>query len=69
MPARNRTSPDPASERLDEVAQLLALGILRLRDRESRAVERVSDGREVGVDFVSEQSVCRRETHHDREER
>ena len=44
LPATNAT-------RLDEVAQLLALGVMRLRARQVGAAQ-------TGVDFAAEQSVC-----------
>jgi len=47
----NADLPRTDGERLDEVAQLLALGILRLRARQ--------DGdSQTGVDFEAQQSVC-----------
>ena len=58
------TSLDPepatAAERLDEVARILALGILRLRARRQNSND-PNPLRQFGVDFACEQSVCRRE--------
>jgi hypothetical protein len=57
-----------STERLDEVARLLALGFLRLRAR--RASEKTNDPnhlREFGLDFAAEGSVCDTDTHADRE--
>jgi len=56
------------TERLDEVARLLALGFLRLRAR--RQAEKAHDPnhlREFGLDFAAERSVCDTDTHVDRE--
>jgi hypothetical protein len=56
------------TERLDEVARLLALGYLRLCAR--RQAEKVNDPnhlREFGLDFVAEGSVCDTDAHADRE--
>jgi hypothetical protein len=61
-------SPISATERLDEVARLLALGYLRLRAR--RQAEKTNDPnhlREFGLDFRGEGSVCDTDTHTDRE--
>jgi hypothetical protein len=58
------------TERLDEVARLLALGFLRLRAR--RQAEKVNDPnrlREVGLDFAAAGRVCDTDTHADRERR
>jgi hypothetical protein len=57
-----------ASERLDEVARLLALGYLRLRAR--RQAEKANNPnhlREFGLDFAAEGSVCDTDAHADRE--
>jgi hypothetical protein len=57
-----------AAERLDEVARLLALGVLRLRAR--RQAEKANDPnhlREFGLDFRGEGSVCDTDTHAGRE--
>jgi hypothetical protein len=54
------------AERLDEVARLLALGVLRLRAR--RRAEKANDLnhlREFGLDFRGEGSVCDTDTHAD----
>jgi hypothetical protein len=56
------------TERLDEVARLLALGFLRLRAR--RHAEKTNDPnhlREFELDFRGEGSVCDTDTHADRE--
>ena len=57
-----------SSERLDEVARLLALGYLRFRARRQR--EKANDPnhlREFGLDFRGEGSVCDTDAHVDRE--
>ena len=56
------------TERLDEVARLLALGFLRLRAR--RQAEKLNDPnhlRKFGLDFAAEGSVCDTDTHANRE--
>ena len=56
------------TERLDEVARLLALGYLRLRAR--RQAEKSNDPnqlREFGLDFGAERSVCDTDADADRE--
>jgi hypothetical protein len=56
------------AERLDEVARLLALGLLRLRAR--RRAEKANDPnhlREFGLDFRGAGSVCDTDTHAHRE--
>jgi hypothetical protein len=58
------------TERLDEVARLLALGYLRLRAR--RHAEKANEPnqlREFGLDFAAERSVCDTDAHADRERR
>ena len=57
-----------STERLDEVARLLALGFLRLRAR--RQAEKTNDPnhlREFGLDFRGEGSVCDTDANADRE--
>ena len=64
-PHNDRLSP---AQRLDEVARLLALGILRLRAR--REAEKANDPnhlREFALDFAAEGSVGDTDTHADRE--
>ena len=66
----NPLHPAPISptERLDEVARLLALGYLRLRAR--RQAEKPNEPnhlRSFGLDFRDEGSVCDTDTHADRE--
>jgi hypothetical protein len=66
----NPTIPYPmtSTERLDEVARLLALGFLRLRAR--RQAEKANDPnhlRNFELDFRGEGSVCDTDTHADRE--
>jgi hypothetical protein len=59
MPNGFRSAPMSPTERLNEVARLLALGFLRLRAR--RQAERANDPnqlREFGLDFTAEGSVC-----------
>jgi hypothetical protein len=70
MPNGFRFAPMSTTERLDEVARLLALGFLRLRAR--RQAEKANDPnhlREFGLDFGGEGSVCDTETRRDRERR
>ena len=70
MPNSFRSAPMSTTERLDEVARLLALAFLRLRAR--RQAEKVNDPnhlREFGLDFSAEGSVCDTHTHADRERR
>jgi hypothetical protein len=58
------------SERLDEVARLLALGYLRLRTR--RKAEKSNEPnhlRESGLDFAAEGSVCDTDAHDQRRHR
>jgi hypothetical protein len=58
MPNGFRSIPMSPTERLDEVARLLALGFLRLRAR--RQAEKTNDPnylREFGLDFGGEGSV------------
>jgi hypothetical protein len=67
MPNGFRSIPMSPSERLDEVARLLALGFLRLRAR--RQAEKANDPnhlRSFGLDFGAEGSVCDTDTHADR---
>jgi hypothetical protein len=64
----SRTEPLSPTERLDEVARLLALGFLRLRAR--RRAEKASEPnrlRGFGLDFRAEGSVCDTDTHVDRD--
>jgi hypothetical protein len=59
MPNGFRSAPMSPTDRLDEVARLLALGYLRLRAR--RQAEKANDPkhlREFGLDFAAEGSVC-----------
>ena len=68
MPNSFHSAPMAAAERLDEVARLLALGYLRLRDR--RAEQKPNDPnhlREFGLDFGTERSVSDTDAHADRE--
>jgi hypothetical protein len=68
MPNGVRFIPMSPTERLDEVARLLSLGILRLRAR--RQAEKANDPnhlREFGLDFGGERSVCDTDAHADRE--
>jgi hypothetical protein len=58
------------AERLDEVARLLALGILRLRAR--RAEQKRNDPNRLarfGLDFAAEGSVCDTDAHAQRRRR
>jgi hypothetical protein len=57
-----------SSERLDEVARLLALAFLRLRARRRREKANAPNHlREFGLDFRGEGSVCDTDTHAYRE--
>jgi hypothetical protein len=70
MPNGFRSAPMSTTERLDEVARLLALGFLRLRAR--RQEQKASDPnhlREFGLDFRGEGSVSDTDAHADRERR
>jgi hypothetical protein len=63
-----RSIPMSPTERLDEVARLLALGFLRLRTR--RQAEKANDPNhlsEFELDFAAEGSVCDTDAHADRE--
>ena len=68
MPNGFRSISMSPTERLDEVARLLALGYLRLRAR--RQAEKANEPnhlREFGLDFRAEGSVCDTDTNADRE--
>jgi hypothetical protein len=70
MPNGFRFAAISPTERLDEVARLLALGYLRLRAR--RRQEKANDPnhlREFGLDFGGEGSVCDTDAQADRERR
>jgi hypothetical protein len=57
-----------STDRLDEVARLLALGYLRLRARrQAEKANRPNHLRELGLDFSAEGSVCDTDAHADRE--
>jgi hypothetical protein len=59
-----------STDRLDEVARLLALGYLRLRAR--RNAEKANEPNhlsEVGLDFAAERSVCDTDAHAQRRRR
>jgi hypothetical protein len=63
-----RPKPLSPTERLDEVARLLALGFLRLQARRQR--EKPNDPnhlRNFGLDFRAEGSVCDTDAHANRE--
>lgn len=48
----------PTDDRLDEIARILALGILRLRAKQDKTrIETADSEREFGVDFLPDQSV------------
>jgi hypothetical protein len=54
-----------AAERLDEVAEILAAGLLRVRARQSeRKANNSKRLREVPLDFPPERSVCGHEPNH-----
>jgi hypothetical protein len=58
------------TERLDEVARLLALGYLRLRaQRQREKANGPNHLREFGVDFCAERSVCDTDAHGQRKRR
>jgi len=58
------------TERLDEVARLLALGYLRLRaQRQREKTNGPNHLREFGVDFCAERSVCDTDAHGQRKRR
>jgi hypothetical protein len=58
------------SDRLDEVARLLALGFLRLRARrQAEKSNKPNHLREFGLDFAAERSVCDTDTHAQRRRR
>ena len=60
MPATDNaldTDRMTAAERLDEVARILALGILRLRGHREKSND-PNQLREFGLDFSPEKSVC-----------
>jgi hypothetical protein len=68
MPNGFCSAPMTSAERLDEVARLLALGLLRLRAR--RNAEKANDPndlRNFGLDFRGEGSVCDTDAHAHRE--
>jgi hypothetical protein len=68
MPCCLHPAPMSSAERLDEVARLLALGLLRLRAR--RQQEKANGPnhlRNCGLDFRGERSVCDTDTKADRE--
>jgi hypothetical protein len=68
MPNGFCSIPMSPTGRLDEVARLLALGILRLGAR--RRAEKANDPnhlRVFGLDFGAERSVCDTDAHADRE--
>jgi hypothetical protein len=68
MPNGFRSDQLSPTERLDEVARLLALGFLRLRAR--RQAEKANDPnqlRRFGLDFPAKGSVCDTDAHRRRE--
>jgi hypothetical protein len=70
MPNGFQSMPMSPTERLDEVARLLALGYLRLRTR--RQTEKTNDPnqlREFGLDFRGEGSVMDTDAHVQRRRR
>jgi hypothetical protein len=70
MPNGFRSIPMSPTERLDEVARLLALGYLRLRAR--RSEQKANDPNhlsEFGLDFVAERSVSDTDAHAQRRHR
>jgi hypothetical protein len=70
MPNCIRSIPISPTERLDEVARLLALGFLRLRARRQREKLNAPNYlRKFGLDFGAKGSVCDTDAHADRERR
>ena len=70
MKRANPLPPDlmTPTERLDDVARLLALGFLRLRARrETEKANGPNHLREFGLDFGSKRSVCDTDADADRE--
>jgi hypothetical protein len=68
MPNGFCSIPMSPTERLDEVARLLALGFLRLRARhQAEKSKEPNHLREFGLDFCAERSVCETDAHADRE--
>jgi hypothetical protein len=70
MPNGFRSIPMSPTDRLDEVARLLALGFLRLRAR--RRAENASEPNDLsrfGLDFAAERSVCDTDAHAQRRRR
>jgi hypothetical protein len=68
MPNGFRSVPMSLTQRLDEVARLLALGYLRLRARrQAKTSNDPNHLRGFGLDFAAEGSVCDTDTHADRE--
>jgi hypothetical protein len=68
MPNGFRSAPMSPTERLDEVARLLALGYRRMRAR--RQAEKANEPNhlsEFGLDFCAKRSVSDTDTHADRE--
>ena len=66
MPNGFRSDQLSSAERLDEVARLLALGILRLRARRrAKKANDLNHLRGFGLDFRGEGSVCDTDTHAD----
>jgi hypothetical protein len=70
MPNGFRFAPMSPTERLDEVARLLALGYLRLRARRNpEKANGPNQLREFGLDFAAEGGVCDTDTHGQRRRR
>ena len=68
MPNGFRFIPMSPTERLDEVARLMALGYLRLLARRNAEKSKEPNHlREFGLDFRGEGSVCDTYAHADRE--
>jgi hypothetical protein len=64
MPNGFRSVPMSPAERLDEVARLLALGILRLRARRrAHSANDPNHSRRFGLDFAAEGSVGDTDAH------
>jgi hypothetical protein len=67
MPNGFCSIPMSPTERLDEVARLLALGFLRLRARRQREKSNNPNNlSNFGLDFAAEGSVCDTDAHADR---
>jgi hypothetical protein len=70
MPTPNNGPHPPASDRLDEVAAIVAAGLLRLLARRRQENSSQSNSlRDIPLDFSPKESVCRHEPTQGREGR